>query len=410
MSGGGHRRPRVLLASRIFIPEAAAASFRLRALARGLLRAGAEVEVVTAQPPRGAVVEDDPGVTVRRWPVLRDASGYVRGYLPYLSYDVPLVLRLLVARRPDVVVVEPPPTTGAVVRAVTAVRSLRRRLPYVYYAADIWSDATASTGAPRWVVAALRALEGFALRGARDVVAVSDGVAARASALAGGRRVHVVPNGVDTETFSPFPAGAADAAPPPGAEGPPFLLYAGTASEWQGAEVFAEAMRLVVREEPTARLVFLGQGSSWPTLQRIAAELPAGAIELRRLVPPAEAARWHRAARAALVSVRPGLGYDFAYPTKVFAALACGTPVVFAGPGPAGPDITRHRLGEAVPYDVGRVAAAMLRALRAQPDPEAARRRAAWVREHRSLQRTGDEVAAIVLAGVGSADPLRSQP
>lgn len=408
MSSGGRRRPRVLLASRIFTPEAAAASFRLRALTRGLLRAGAEVEVVTAQPPPGAVVEDDPGTTVRRWPVLRDASGYVRGYLPYLSYDAPLALRLLLARRPDVVVVEPPPTTGAVVRAVTAVRSWRRRLPYVYYAADIWSDATASTGAPRWVVATLRALEGFALRGARDVVAVSHGVAERASALAGGRHVHVVANGVDTEVFTPDPAPGEDPGPPPGADRP-FLLYAGTASEWQGAEVFAEAMRLVVREEPAARLVFLGQGSSWPTLQRIAGELPEGAVELRRLVPATEAARWHRAARAAMVSVKPGLGYDFAYPTKVLAALACGTPVVFAGPGPAGEDIARHRLGEAVPYDVEPVAAAMLRALRAGPDPEAAHRRAAWVREHRSLQRTGDEVAAIVLAGVGSGDPLASR-
>src|SRR5690606_9184560 len=166
----------------------------------------------------------------------------------------------------------------------------------------------------------------------------------------------------------------------------PFLLYAGTASEWQGAEVFAEAMRQVVLHEPGARLVVLGQGSSWPALEQVAAELPEGAIELRRLVPAHQAAHWHRAAAAALVSVKPGLGYDFAYPTKVLAALGCGTPVVFAGPGPAAGDLTAYGLGEAVVYDVDAVAAAMLRALRAQPDPDAARHRADWVRKHRSLQ------------------------
>ena len=51
---------------------------------------------------------------MRTFPVLRDRNGYVRGYLPYLSFDLPLILRLLFARRPSVVVVEPPPTTGAI--------------------------------------------------------------------------------------------------------------------------------------------------------------------------------------------------------------------------------------------------------------------------------------------------------
>ncbi|WP_238695411.1 glycosyltransferase [Ornithinimicrobium flavum] len=176
-------------------------------------------------------------------------------------------------------------------------------------------------------------------------------------------------------------------------------MYAGTASEWQGAEVFAEAMREVVREEPDARLVFLGQGSSWPALQRIQAQLPTGAIELRPLVPPAEAAAWLRGAAAALVSVRPGVGYDFAYPTKVIAALATGTPVVFAGPGPAAQDVQEHDLGAAVPHEVGAVAEAMLAAVRAgRGDAAVIDHRAAWVREHRSLAATGDRAADVVLA------------
>lgn len=392
-----------MLATRIFSPEAAAATFRLVATVRGLLHAGAEVEVLTAAPPPGRHAGDDalPGARVRRWPVLRDGAGYVRGYLPYLSFDVPLAWRLLTVRRPDVVLVEPPPTTGAVVRAVLALRGVRRPpVPYVYYAADVWSDASASTGAPRPVVAALRLVERVALTGAAAVIAVSEGVAERARALGAGT-VHVVPNGIDTEVFTP--AGPRAAQAPAGR----YLVYAGTASEWQGAEVFAEAMREVVRQEPDARLVFLGQGSSWPALQRVAAELPTGAIELRPLVPAAEAAAWQRGAVAALVSVRPGLGYDFAYPTKVVAALACGTAVVYAGPGPAVQDLREHRLGEAVAHEPGPVAQAMLRALRADPAGECRdrERRVAWVAEHRSLARTGAEAAAVVTA-VAAGRPM----
>jgi glycosyltransferase involved in cell wall biosynthesis len=340
-------------------------------------------------------------VQVRRAPVLRDATGYVRGYLPYLSFDLPLAVRLLTSPRPDVVVVEPPPTTGAVTRTVLAVRNglgrpaRRRPVPYVYYAADVWSEATASTGAPAAVVALMRWVERFALRGARDVLAVSDGVADRVRALVGEDvPVTVVPNGIDTNVFTP--EGEVHAEAP----GTPYLVYAGTASEWQGAEIFAEAMGAVLSEEPDARLVFLGQGSSWPVLQRIRDTLPDGAIELRPLAPPAEAAAWQRGAAAALVSVRPGVGYDFAYPTKVIAAVACGTPVVFAGPGPAAADVREHELGEAVGYDVGQVARAMLAALRAHRgggDATAADRRARWARTHRSLTATGRAAADVVL-------------
>ena len=79
-------------------------------------------------------------------PVLRDEAGYVRGYAQYMSFDLPLALRLLAGRRPDLVVAEPPPTTGAVVRVIAALRGV----PYAYYAADVWSDASQATGAPGW--------------------------------------------------------------------------------------------------------------------------------------------------------------------------------------------------------------------------------------------------------------------
>jgi hypothetical protein len=138
-------------------------------------------------------------VRVKRFPVLRDAAGYVRGYVQYMSFDVPLFFRLLVGRGSDVIVAEPPPTTGFVVRIAAAMR----RTPYVYYAADIWSDASESTGAPAFVVRVVRRLESFALRGARAVIAVTDGVAERVRELAGHDRVSVIRNGIDTTIFTP---------------------------------------------------------------------------------------------------------------------------------------------------------------------------------------------------------------
>ena len=95
------RGPRIVVASRLFAPEAAAAALRLRSLAEMLADRGARVTVLTTSPPSGsAPVADDPLVRVSRWPALRDKSGVVRGYLPYLSFDLPLLLRLAAVRVP----------------------------------------------------------------------------------------------------------------------------------------------------------------------------------------------------------------------------------------------------------------------------------------------------------------------
>ena len=143
---------RVTLVSRIYRPEPAAASQFLGAVADALAEDGDDVTVLTARPPRRMAVPSS-RERVKTFPVLRDRDGYVRGYLPYLSFDVPLAFRLLFARRPDVVFVEPPPTTGAVVRAICALR----RVPYVYDAADVWSDAANMATGSSLVITVLRA-------------------------------------------------------------------------------------------------------------------------------------------------------------------------------------------------------------------------------------------------------------
>jgi glycosyltransferase involved in cell wall biosynthesis len=390
VSVAGQRRPRVTIATRVYHPEPAAAAFRLKALAHALDEAGAEVTVLTGRLAGVDARLVDAGVTVRRAPVLRDSAGLVRGYVQYLSFDVPLFFRLLTGRRPDVVVAEPPPTTGVVVRLACALR----RIPYVYYAADVLSDAVVATGAPSFVARAVALLESWALSGAAHVVAVTDGVEERVREL-GARRTTVVRNGVDTTTFTP--AGPRHAEAPGG----PYAVYAGTMSEWQGADVFVRAFAKVRASVPDATLVFLGQGSARDEIEQEARSLPDGGAYVRMLptVPAAEASAWLRGARATLVSLRPGLGYDFAFPTKVYAGLASGTPVLYAGPGIAAEVIAADGLGLAVEHDADQVADALAGLLRDEPAPEERSRLAAWTAENAS-QRTRARTVAEVVLGV----------
>ncbi|WP_270974952.1 glycosyltransferase family 4 protein [Trueperella sp.] len=368
---------RCVIVSRIYVPEPAAASFRLRALARAIAEDGGKTLVITSDIPNGLIeTGNEPGIRVSRRRVLRDSEGYVRGYLPYMSFDLPAFVRLLAAPRPDVVVCEPPPTTGFFTRIACAIR----RIPYVYYVPDIWADA-AQTSAPAPVVKVLRWVENWAIGGAAHVVTVSDAVAARLAEL-GHTHVTVATNGIDTDVFTvegPTPAGAKE----------PYFVYAGTASEWQGAEIFAQAMRKVHARRPDAKLLYLGQGSSAEAIDAIARDLPEGVITQLGRVNAQEAAGWQRGAVRALVSIKPGLGYDFAMPTKVYSALAVGTPVVYCGPGPLREPIAGERLGAVVDYDVDEVASAMLDALEAPRDEAERQRRRAWVVESHSLRQTG---------------------
>ena len=386
----------VTLATRTFTPEPTAAALRLGALARALAVGGDRVRVLTsrlapsvARDARQSAGSDaDPGegaglVEVRRAPVLRDRTGAVRGYVSYMSFDLPLLVRLLTGPRPDVVVSEPPPTTGAAVRIACAAR----RVPYVYYCADIVSDAAALAGVPSIVVRTVAGLESFALRGARRVIAVSDGVARRARDL-GARDVAVVPNGVRVSdaVVTGTPEGF------PTCDGPVFV-YAGTVAQWLAPEVFVDAFERVRARLGDARLVFVGQGSGWEAL----AERSRGVagVDMIPAVSAEEADRWMARATATLASLRPG-GYDYAYPTKILASLAQGTPVIYAGPGQAARDIAEGELGVACNLDADEVAEAMVGLASGTAAWVGAEGARAWVSMHRSVEASSRAAAAVV--------------
>ncbi|WP_434993712.1 glycosyltransferase family 4 protein [Arthrobacter sp. Ld5] len=377
---------KVLVATRLYPPEVGAAAFRLEALVRGLEEGGADVTVLTTRPPSEGGQRGRATDSVKRWPVLRDSGGNVRGYVQYMSFDIPLFFRLL-ASRADVVVAEPPPTTGLMVAA----SSFLRRRPYVYYAADIWTDALAATGAPSPVVKLMARIEGIALRRSQKVIAISDGVAEQTGQFGlDPAQVAVVGNGVNTDVFS--------AEGPTATPGYCYFVYTGTMSEWQGAEIFIEAMALVLERFPDARLHFFGQGSAEAALRARAQELAPERVTFNGVVPPAEAARWLRGASAALVSIVPGQGYDFAKPTKIYAAAACGTPVVYAGVGDGARMVSENGLGAASGYSAADIAEAMMRFLEETDHHRA--ERSSWAEGNASLRVAGRRAAQVILSAV----------
>lgn len=384
---------KVTIASRIFAPEPSAASFRLGALAEALALGGHRVTVRTVRPPKSLRgMERDSGARyrVKRFPVLRDRSGYVRGYLPYLSFDLPVFFRLTFSSKQDFYIVEPPPTTGFAVCLAAAIR----RTPFVYYAADIWSDAAAQTGAPAWMIRAVRAIERFSINRAVAVLSVSREVTDRLDEIGVSGNILTIGNGVDTRGLT---SGLREN---PARAGKVFI-YAGTASEWHGAEIFIQALPQVLAEEPEARIRFIGGGSEQEHLKRLAVALDVSdRVTFEPIMSAVDLAPIIQGSAAALASVKPGSGYDFAFPTKLYSATVCGAPLVYAGPGPARTfvqtEVDGLPLGVGVEYDADQLAGAMLTVLKEPRSQEHHATVSAWGATNLGIQNVAEKAVSML--------------
>lgn len=379
---------RVVIATRIFGPEVSAASGILRTWAEEFRDRGAQVVILTARPPRGAVIDDPAGIDVRRAPVKRDRQQYVRGYLSYMSFDIPLAFRMLFSRRADLYIVEPPPTTVAVVRVIAALR----RTPYVVRAADYWAEAAELVTSNRLVLGTLRRVEAWGLQGARMLFAAHEPLIARFRAL--GITTPAVPIGfgADTQHFRYDGQQPAD---------PPLFVYAGTHSEWHGAGIFIEAMPAVVARRPDARLEFYGNGEDREALRARARELGVeNAVAFHGPIPPGELAAILARATISVASLAPVAANEYALATKVYSSLAAGCPVIFTGVGPTIAFLTEadHPAGVAVPYEADAVAAAMIAAMDAPLPPPERAKLARWSSSRFSLAAIAAQVADESLA------------
>ncbi|HOY83335.1 MAG TPA: glycosyltransferase, partial [Rhodoglobus sp.] len=305
-------------------------------------------------------------------------------------FDIPLAFRLLFSRRADLYVVEPPPTTVAVVRVIAAIR----RTPYVVRAADYWAEAAELVTNSRLILGMLRRVEAWGLRGAKMLFAAHDPLIGRFRSLGIETAALPIGFGADTKDFR------YEGQTPPE---PPLFVYAGTHSEWHGAGVFIDAMPSVLQQHPGTRLAYYGNGEQREGMRARARELGIeDSIEFHPPIAPAALSTILAAATASVASLTPVPANEYAVATKVYSSLAAGCPVIFAGIGPtdsvlrdAGP-----LAGVAVEYDPAAAAAAMIETASAPLQPAARRELAEWSAGHYSLKAIAklvvDESLAII--------------
>ncbi|SKC40606.1 glycosyltransferase family 4 protein [Krasilnikoviella flava] len=383
-------------------------SVHVQAVLRELVRAGAEVHVVTTRP--GADTPDDladvvvhrilvapTGSTAAREVALREADAQVGGILSgiaagesfdlvYERYSLWGSAATAWAREADV------PSVLEVNAPLVAEQRTHREL-------------VDEAGAERCARAAIGA--------ATAVVAVSGPVAAWAAERAGAhpQKVHVLANGVDTTRITPVPEGVGGRRALPdssrgrvhGRQGALHfgrdtsarrarqgataftVLFVGTLKPWHGLDVLVDAFAGLRARVPDARLLLVGDGPEREAvLARADALGTADAVEHAGAVAPSEVpALLHRADVA--VAPYPPLEHFYFSPLKVYEYLAAGLPVVASAVGEL-PDALEHGgAGVLVPPGDAAALADALVGLAHDPDRRAAlgaRARAVAVERH----------------------------
>ncbi|MGY4927359.1 glycosyltransferase [Streptomyces sp. 900105755] len=167
--------------------------------------------------------------------------------------------------------------------------------------------------------------ERWGARWAHRVVCVSE--AERTTGMRAGIRARytVVPNGIDTEHFTPAgPVGPAGPGERPA--GAPLVVCVGRLCRQKGQDVLLRAWPEVLRRVPDARLALVGDGPDRDALHRLAASVsaaPVSADSVEFVGPVADVRPWYRAADLVVLPSRwEGMAL------APLEALACGRPVL----------------------------------------------------------------------------------
>jgi colanic acid biosynthesis glycosyl transferase WcaI len=357
-------------------------------VADGLVSRGHDVRVLTGFPnyPDGKTYpgfrqrwgerSKEQGVTLRRVPLYasHDASSIKRAanYLSFAATSSLAAMRFL--KGVDVVYVY---LTPATVYAAPGLLRQLRGIPTVIHVQDVWPESvTASSMAPkgfagRLVDRTLHAMMRRIYRSAAGVAVIAPSMhellVQRGAAPA---KVRTILNWADESLFRPV--GVTDQARQDiGHRDRCTIMYAGAMGPFQNIEASVRAAAAVA-ETGNVDLVLAGSGIAEQAARDLADELGAANIRFLGRKPAIEMAALYGAADFQLVSLRDLPIFRGTIPSKLQAALSCGSPVIVSVPGDCAALVENNGVGLAcAPDDWRSLAETFLRASKLPADERA---------------------------------------
>ena len=351
---------KILVLTDRFFPEISAPSVRIKDHARVWLELGHEVTIVTCAPnfPRGKLFEGyrnrvhqeewiDGIRVVRVWSYMTANEGFLKRTLDYTSFMISSTL--LSFRYPDfdVILATSPPIFAAA--AGYLVSRLRRR-PWVFEIRDLWPASIKAVGVGDGpIIRLLERVELFLYRKAHRIVSLTHSF--KKDLTARGVPVEkntVVLNGVDTSAFGPDHV-TFDARVDLGVPVDVFLAgYVGTTGMAHGLETVVDAAKLC---EDDAGICFLimGEGAEREKLQNAVARRGLSNVVFHDFAPHDSMPSYLAALDASIVHLRPDPLFKTVIPSKIFEAMAMGTPILMAVEGESAEIVENSGSGLCIP-------------------------------------------------------------
>jgi glycosyltransferase involved in cell wall biosynthesis len=114
------------------------------------------------------------------------------------------------------------------------------------------------------------------------------------------------------------------------------VLYAGTHGYAHGLERILRAAKVLQKRRPQCHFVFVGDGSAKPVTIRQAKDLGIHNVSFLDPVAPERVRSLFSIALCGIVSLNDSAISQHTRPVKSLAAMGCGRPVVYIGPGEGG--------------------------------------------------------------------------
>jgi colanic acid biosynthesis glycosyl transferase WcaI len=371
----------ILYLSQYFPPEVGATQTRAYEMASGLVRAGHQVTVLTEVPnhPQGVIRaeyrgrvysrEELSGIDVRRlWVITSPAKNWRTRMAFYLSFMLHATLAGLLLERGyyDVLYASSPPLF--VGGAALAISSLRR-IPLVFEVRDLWPESAVQLGElgrPGLARLATR-LEEACYRRARHIVVATQGIRDRlAQRGCPTGKLTVIPNGANTELYTPQPMNHALRDKLGIAPDEFVVIYTGLHGLAHGLETALQAADRL-RDRPGILFLFVGDGPQKESLRQMAQQMALPNVRFHDSVPEYALPAYIAMADVGL-DTRRRIGISRGtLPVKMFSYMACGRPVLLAIEGEAVDLLLRAQAGIVVPPETPAALAQAILDLRADP-------------------------------------------
>lgn len=362
---------RFLLLTQFYDPEPI---FKPHILAKELLKRGHDVSVITGFPnyPSGKIYDgyrqrllqrqnmDD--VKLLRIPLYADhsKSGLKRS-LNYLSFAASAsAIGPMIAGKHDLMwVFHPPLTLGIPAMAI----SMLRRRKFVFEIQDMWPETIAATGMlnNRRALNMLGWLAKRIYRKAEAIIVITPGF--KQNLIEKGvsaEKIHVIPNWADEHIYRPLPRDT-DLGQRWGLEGKFNVMFAGNMGVAQGLNSVLTAAELL-REHSEIQFVFIGEGVELPAVKAEAERLKLPNVKFIPRQAAAAMPEFLAWGDALLVHLTRDPLFKITVPSKVYAYLASGRPILCAVEGDAADTVRDARAGVCCPpEDPDAMAEAILR-------------------------------------------------